>query len=232
MADLSKREGRRREIAAAAQAVAARDGAEAATLRAIAAEAGMAPNAVLYYYGSLAEITAAAVHASSARFLTRLAEVADTGMSPTARLAAVISAGTTAGLKDDAFRILYEYWTHSLRDTEHRRIQEELTRTQQQIYERIIADGVRVGEFFPVLEPAKIARTLVAQEDGLVMDVLAGTASSEEVLDLVASLASALLGLGRDTLLDHIRSLTFSHPRPQLDRSPAQAVEHRPSAGG
>jgi hypothetical protein len=44
------------------------------------------------------------------------------------------------------------------------------------------------------------------------MDVLAGTASSEDVLDLVASLASALLGLGRDTLLDHIGSLTFSRP--------------------
>ncbi|PVZ55159.1 TetR family transcriptional regulator C-terminal domain-containing protein [Arthrobacter sp. H-02-3] len=212
MADLSKREVRRREIAAAAQAVAARDGAEAATLRAIAAEAGMAANAVLYYYGSLAEITAAAVQASSDRFLARLAEAADPAMSPTVRLAAVISAGTTAGLDDDASRILYEYWTHSLRDLEHRRIQAELTRTQQATYERIIVDGMRAGEFFPVLEPAKIARTLVAQEDGLVMDVLAGTASSEDVLDLVASLASALLGLDRDTLLDHIASLTFSHP--------------------
>jgi AcrR family transcriptional regulator len=210
MADLSKREVRRRAIAAAAQAVAARDGAEAATLRAIAAEAGMAPNAVLYYYGSLAEITAAAVEASSARFLARLAEAADPAMSPTVRLAAVISAGTTAGLEDDTFRILYEYWTHSIRDAEHRRIQAELIRTQQATYEQIIADGIQAGEFFPVLEPAKIARTLVAQEDGLVMDVLAGTARSEDVLDLVASLASALLGLGHDTLLDHIGSLAFS----------------------
>jgi AcrR family transcriptional regulator len=211
MADLSKREVRRRAIAAAAQAVAARDGAEAATLRAIAAEAGMAPNAVLYYYGSLAEITAAAVEASSARFLARLAEAADPGLSPTVRLAAVISAGTTAGLEDDTFRILYEYWTHSIRDLEHRRIQANLIRTQQATYEQIIADGMQSGEFSPVLESAKIARTLVAQEDGLVMDVLAGTASSEDVLDLVASLASALLGLDRDTLLDHIGSLTFSH---------------------
>ena len=210
MADLSKREVRRRAIAAAAQAVAARDGAEAATLRAIAAEAGMAPNAVLYYYGSLAEITAAAVEASSARFLARLAEAADPGLSPTVRLAAVISAGTTAGLEDDTFRILYEYWTHSIRDLEHRRIQANLIRTQQATYEQIIADGMQSGEFSPVLESAKIARTLVAQEDGLVMDVLAGTASSQEVLDLVASLASALLGLDRDTLLDHIGSLTFA----------------------
>ncbi|MET4097345.1 hypothetical protein [Arthrobacter sp. UYCu712] len=50
----------------------------------------------------------------------------------------------------------------------------------------------------------------MGQEDGLVMDVLAGTASSDDVLDLVASLASALLGLDRDPLLDHIGSRDFS----------------------
>ncbi len=210
MATLSKREVRRREIAAAAQAVAARDGAESATLRAIAAEAGMAANAVLYYYGSLAEITAAAVKASADRFLTRLSEAASADLGPTSRLAAVIRAGTTAGLDDDASRILYEYWTHSLRDTEHRRIQEELTRTQQLTYEKIIADGMQAGEFFPLLEPAKIARALVAQEDGLVMDVLAGTVNSDFVLDLVASLASALLGLDGDTLLDQVSGRNLS----------------------
>ncbi|WP_307050931.1 hypothetical protein [Arthrobacter oryzae] len=37
------------------------------------------------------------------------------------------------------------------------------------------------GEFHPVLEPADIARIIVAQEDGLVMDVLSGVASSHYV---------------------------------------------------
>lgn len=206
MAKVDKKEMRRREIVAAAQAVAARDGAEAATLRAIAAEVGMAANAVLYYYGSLAEITAAAVKASSDRFLEKLSEAVSSEVRPTARLAAVISAGTTAGLEDDVSRILYEYWPHSLRDEELRGIQEELTRTQQLIYEEIISDGIRAGEFFPILAPGKIARTLVAQEDGLVMDVLAGTVSSDYVLDLVGSLAAALLGVTPETLLEQINT--------------------------
>jgi AcrR family transcriptional regulator len=207
MAGLSKREVRRREIVAAAQAVAARDGAEGATLRAIAAEAGMAANAVLYYYGSLAEITAAAVKASSDRLLVKLSEAVGVDMSPTVRLAAVIRAGATAGLDDDVSRILYEYWPHSLRDVAHQRIQEELTSAQQQIYERIIAEGVQGGEFSPAFAPEKIARTLVAQEDGLVMDVLAGNASKDYVLDLIASLAAALLGVNREVLLDHVIAL-------------------------
>ena len=207
MAKADKKEIRRREIIGAAQAVAARDGAEGATLRAIAAEAGMAANAVLYYFGSHAEIIAAAVHASSLRFLERLAEAVDSGMSPTARLAAVISAGTTGGLDDDVSRILYEYWPHSLRDAQLRRIQEELTGAQERVYREIIDAGTRAGEFSPVLDPDKIARTLVAQEDGLVMDVLAGTASSDYVLDLIGSLAAALLNIKPETLLEHINAL-------------------------
>ncbi|ASN22080.1 TetR family transcriptional regulator [Arthrobacter sp. YN] len=204
MAKVDKKEVRRQEIVAAAQAVAARDGAEGATLRAIAAEAGMAANAVLYYFGSHAEIIAAAVRASSGRFLEKLAESVHPDMSPTARLAAVISAGTTAGLDDDVSRILYEYWPHMLRDAEQRRIQDDLTSAQERIYRDIIDAGTRSGEFSPLLDPAKIARTLVAQEDGLVMDVLAGSAGSEYVLDLMGSLAAALLGLPTGVLLEHM----------------------------
>ncbi|WP_420179367.1 TetR family transcriptional regulator [Paenarthrobacter sp. TA1.8] len=204
MAKVDKKDIRRQEIVAAAQAVAARDGAEGATLRAIAAEAGMAANAVLYYFGSHADIIAAAVQASSGRFLEKLAEAVDLNMTPTARLAAVISAGTTAGLDDDVSRILYEYWPHMLRDAEQRRIQEELTSAQERVYREIIDAGTSSGEFSPLLDPAKIARTLVAQEDGLVMDVLAGSATSEYVLDLVGNLAAALLGLKAEALLELI----------------------------
>ncbi|MGR0161966.1 TetR family transcriptional regulator [Paenarthrobacter nitroguajacolicus] len=210
MARVDKKEIRRQEIVAAAQAVAARDGAEGATLRAIAAEAGMAANAVLYYFGSHAEIIAAAVRASSGRFLEKLAEAIHPDMSPTARLAAIMSAGTTAGLDDDVSRILYEYWPHMLRDPEQRRIQDELTGAQERIYRDIIDAGTRSGEFSPVLEPAKIARTLVAQEDGLVMDVLAGSASSEYVLDLMGGLAAALLGLKAGSLMEHMGARSAS----------------------
>ncbi len=91
-----------------------------------------------------------------------------------------------------------------LRDAEQRRIQEELTSAQERVYREIIDAGTRSGEFSPLLDPAKIARTLVAQEDGLVMDVLAGSATSEYVLDLVGNLAAALLGLKAEALLELI----------------------------
>ncbi|WP_309476776.1 TetR family transcriptional regulator C-terminal domain-containing protein [Arthrobacter sp. ISL-95] len=145
-------------------------------------------------------------------FLEKLADSVDPGMSPTARLAAVISAGTTAGLDDDVSRILYEYWPHMLRDAEQRRIQEELTAAQERVYREIIDAGTRTGEFSPLLDPAKIARTMVAPEDGLVMDVLAGSASSEYVLDLMVSLAAALLGIKAEILLEFIAARSVSAP--------------------
>lgn len=201
MAGPTKKELRRGHILAAAQAVAARDGAGAATLRAIASEAGMAPNAVLYYFGGLGEIEAAAVQASSDRFLLSLAAAVDSREGPTDRLAAALQAGISGGLEDDASRILYEYWSHSLRNAELRRIQEEFTRAQQSSYEGIIADGIALGEFHPVLEPSDIARIIVAQEDGLVMDVLSGVASSRHVFELNARLAAVLLAVDPALLL-------------------------------
>jgi AcrR family transcriptional regulator len=206
MAGPTKKELRRDHILAAAQAVAAREGAGAATLRAIASEAGMAPNAVLYYFGGLAEIEAAAVQASSDRFLQSLADAVESGGGPTARLAAALQAGISGGMEDDASRILYEYWSHSLRNAELRRIQEEFTRAQQSNYEGIIAEGIASGEFHPVLEPADIARIIVAQEDGLVMDVLSGVASSREVFELNARLAAVLLGVDPASLLELSRT--------------------------
>jgi AcrR family transcriptional regulator len=154
----------------------------------------MAPNAVLYYFGGLAEIEAAAVQASSDRFLRSLADAVESGAGPTARLAAALQAGISGGLEDDASRILYEYWSHSLRNPELRRIQEEFIGAQQSSYEGIIVEGMAAGEFHPVLEPADIARIIVAQEDGLVMeDVLSGATSSRYVFDLNARLAAVLL---------------------------------------
>ena len=164
----------------------------------------MAANAVLYYYGSHAEIIAAAVQASSSSFLEKLAQAVDADMGPTAKLAAVIGAGTTADVDDNVSRILYEYWPHSLRDAELRRIQKEFTGAQQHVYEEIIAEGVRVGEFSPLIDPGKVARILVAQEDGLVMDVLAGNASRAYVLDLIGSVAATLLGIDTAPLLEQI----------------------------
>lgn len=202
MAGPSKKDLKRQHIVSSAQAVAARDGSGAATLRAIAAEAGMAPNAVLYYFAGLADIAAAAVQSASDRLMQRLAAAVASRSTPTAKLAAAIRSGTMAGLEDDISRILYEYWPESLRDGEMRRIQAELTHQQQSVYEDIIVTGVAAGEFRAVLAPAEIARILVAQEDGLVMDVLAGVATSGYVLGLNARLAAVLLDADPSRLLE------------------------------
>src|ERR1700712_1108089 len=110
---------RRQQLIDAARCVAVREGVSGTTLRAIATEAGMEPNAVLYYFDSLSALIRELVKTVTAEFIDRIdADVAEQQPSPPAMLAAAIRAGLTGGLDNDRSTILYEFWSTSLRDPE------------------------------------------------------------------------------------------------------------------
>lgn len=185
---------RRAEILAAAKSVAVRDGAAGTTLRAIAAQAGMEPPAVLYYFGGLAEIFRELVFASSDAFIERIEAAVDRAETPEARLRAAIIAGTTGGLDSNDSRILYEFWPTGLRDPGMNDADRVLDQREVAIYGRIIRDGIASGAFRPLLDADALAWTLVALEDGLVMDILTGAKARQEVIGLICSVAEQLVG--------------------------------------
>lgn len=185
---------RRAEILAAAKRIAVREGAAGTTLRAVANEAGMEPPAVLYYFDGLAAIVRELVFASSDAFIERIESDVSGADDAPARLRAAIVAGTTGGLESHDSLILYEFWPAGLRDRELTDADHALDRREVAIYERIIREGAAAGAFRPVLEPEALGWALVALEDGLVMDILAGTKTGDEVVDLICSVAEQLLG--------------------------------------
>jgi TetR/AcrR family transcriptional regulator, cholesterol catabolism regulator len=192
----NRRAERRGEILAAAKRVAVRDGAAEATLRAIATEAGMEPPAVLYYFDGLAEIVRELVFASTDAFIERIESAVAEADHPAARLEAAIVAGTTGGLDSDDSRILYEYWSTGVRDSDMNDADRALDRREVAIYERIIRDGAASGAFRPTLDATQLGGwTFVALEDGLVMDILNGTKSREDVIELIWAVAGQLVGL-------------------------------------
>ena len=75
-----------------------------------------------------------------------------------------------------------------LNDADH-----ALDRRQVGIYLGILEGGVAAGVFHPRIDIAEVAWALVALEDGLVMDILAGTKTHGEVTALIRSVAEALL---------------------------------------
>ncbi len=185
---------RRAEILRAAKAVAVRDGAAGTTLRAIATQAGMEPPAVLYYYAGVSEIIRELVFASSDAFIDRVESAVEEAADPAAGLRAAIIAGTTGGLDSHDSRVLYEFWPASLRDEGMNDADRVLDQREASIYARIIQSGVDNGSFRPALEPRDLASALVALEDGLVMDILNGTKSRDEVVSLICAVAERLVG--------------------------------------
>jgi AcrR family transcriptional regulator len=189
----SRKAERRLAILDAARNVAVHEGAEGTTLRAIATAAGMEPSAVLYYFGGLNEIVRELVYAASDRFIETITQaVADAG-TPSERLEAAIEAGSTGGLEGDESRILYEFWSAGLRDASLNDADHALDRRQVDIYLEILDEGVAADVFRPRMAVSEIAWALVALEDGLVMDILAGTKTHDEVTALIRSVAEAML---------------------------------------
>ena len=190
----SKRAERRLDILEAARGVAVREGAGGTTLRAIATAAGMEPSAVLYYFDGLGEIVEELVFLASDRFIDTITRAVGAVESPTDRMLAAIRAGATGGIEGHESRILYEFWAAGIRDERLNDADHALDRRQVAIYRRIIQDGVAAGVFEPRLDHSEAAVALVALEDGLVMDILAGTKSSDEVVAIIVSVAEAMLG--------------------------------------
>lgn len=184
---------RRLAILDAARHVAVREGAEGTTLRAIATAADMEPSAVLYYFTGLNEIVRELVYAASDRFIDTISRAVTEASTPAQRLTAAIEAGSTGGLEGDESRILYEFWPAGLRDESLNDADHALDRRQVEIYVGILDDGVADGVFHPRIQVTEVAWALVALEDGLVMDILAGTKTHGEVTALIRSVAAALL---------------------------------------
>ena len=133
--------------------------------------------------------------AATDRFVAVIRASVAAERTPRARLHAAIAAGVTGGLDGDDSRILYEFWPAGLRDEAMNDADHALDRLQVGIYREIIDAGVAAGEFHPHIDADDLGLALVALEDGLVMDILAGTATPAHVIGVVTSVAESLLGI-------------------------------------
>jgi AcrR family transcriptional regulator len=159
---------RREQLIEAALVVASRDGIEAATVRAVAAEAGVSLGVVHYCFQDKDELLRAMAHAITAQNLER-----STGdeFPPGASVADVVSGTIDAlwdGIKESrgAQLLSYELTTSSLRHPELNQVAIEQYRGQWAAAEHVLrgiehAAGVR---FTVPLE--RLARTIVAVIDG------------------------------------------------------------------
>jgi AcrR family transcriptional regulator len=173
-------EERRRAVAEAVFRVICRDGIEQASLRNVAAEAGLAIGSVRHYFAGHTELMVFAMREMAARLMTRLTAHAERLLDPSAPLSPgeqrEIVAGMLAELLplDDERRTEVVVW---LSFAAAARTRPELRAYADELYDGLLALTTRVlegarrsGRLRPGADVALEARRLCALLDGLALE--------------------------------------------------------------
>lgn len=159
---------RREQLIEAALAVASRDGIDAATVRAVAAEAGVSLGVVHYCFQDKDELLRAMAHAITSANLERsLGDLPQELADPKSVIEAVIDA-LWSGIKGSRGPQLlsYELTTSSLRHPELNQVAIEQYRGQWAAAEQVLELVERAAHVGWSVPRATLARTVVAVVDG------------------------------------------------------------------
>ncbi|MFD7662203.1 TetR/AcrR family transcriptional regulator [Streptomyces sp. NPDC059788] len=176
------RERRRRQVVEAVWRIAAGRGLEAASMREVAAEAGVSLRVVQYYFGSKHHLLVEALRMlheeNDRRARARMAGLYEAG-----DLRAVLRAVLVEFLPIDeqralALRVFTAYFVRSLTDP----ATAEVFLHGEQVVESLVATLIReVGAVRPGVDPGREADLLVSGVSGLGLDVLHGRRTMAEV---------------------------------------------------
>jgi AcrR family transcriptional regulator len=191
-----RQDERRRQLVEAARRVLLERGAVGLRVKDVAERTGLAPSTVLYYYPAIADLLLEVGSAAMSRYAEGRAEAVRMVEDPTGRLRLAIHLGVPSGPDDEESRLLYEI--DALTGTSHAFDVLSATFFDRQValYEGILEAGRAAGEFEPAAPPPRLARGLVAMEDGLGLQVVIGhpAISSEDAERILLDYASAATG--------------------------------------
>ena len=159
---------RREQLIEAAITVASRDGIEAATVRAVAAEAGVSLGVVHYCFQDKSELMRAMAHAITKQNASAdLSEVPDGATADEVVQAFVDAFWQSISSSRGAQLLSYELTTASLRHEELRDVALEQYRGQWSAAESVLEEIARVAQVEWIQPVPELARAVVAFVDGL-----------------------------------------------------------------
>ncbi|WP_435747668.1 TetR/AcrR family transcriptional regulator [Nocardioides sp. SYSU DS0663] len=185
-------------VEAAAQAVLAH-GSTNARLRDIAAEAGLTPASVLYYYPDMGDLLAAVFEQGTRTYILRRQAALEAATGAWERLDACLRTGVPfPGEPMTTSRLLYELVPITFRNELAAAEQATFFAQQVGLYEQVLDEGEADGTFRLQAPAPFLARGLVALEDGYGIEVVAGSAAAEDVLERLRTHARLMVGLTED----------------------------------
>ncbi|MFE6965484.1 TetR/AcrR family transcriptional regulator [Agromyces sp. NPDC057679] len=187
---------RRSELVATTARLLIEKGANGARLTDIADAAGLTPASVSYYYPSLVDLYAETYETAAVEYVTGRRERVEACDGPVAKLRECLRLGIpVAGEPSfDATVLLIELGALSTRNHDFDAAADECERSQVELFEQIIVEGLDVGVFAPESDPHHIARVLLAIEDGLALSIVRGALAPSDALDTISQAAGVLLG--------------------------------------
>ena len=181
-------------------------GAVGLRVKDVADRTGLAPSTVLYYYPEIEDLLLEVGSAAMSRYAERRAEAVRSADGPVARLRLAIHLGIPSGPDDEESRLLYEI--DALTGTSHAFdvLSASFFDRQVGLYEGILEAGQLAGAFKLGAPAQRLARGLVAMEDGLGLQVVIGHPSigSAEAERILLDHAGAAVGVelaGEETAL-------------------------------
>ncbi|MCG2622516.1 TetR family transcriptional regulator C-terminal domain-containing protein [Arthrobacter sp. I2-34] len=183
-------------IVDATVATIARNGLPNLRIKDIAAEAGVSERLVSYYYPDLDALVAATHRKASEKYYWNRLHALQQQRRPEAALAGLIASGVPQGRGDVLSRVLYELSVSATRMPQHERLMSSLYHDEVSLYEQVLEQGAKTEAFSLAGTYNELARSFVALEDGLGLQVLAGTDSltPEQAREILLGYARAVTG--------------------------------------
>jgi AcrR family transcriptional regulator len=169
-----RQDQRRRQLTEAARRVLLERGAVGLRVKDVAERTGLAPSTVLYYYPEIADLLLEVGSAAMSRYAEARADAVRAIDDPVARLRLAIHLGVPSGPDDEESRLLYEIDALTGTSSAFDALSAGFFVRQVALYEGILEAGKAAGAFELSAPAPRLARGLVAMEDGLGLQVVIG----------------------------------------------------------
>ena len=161
---------RRAHVAAAARAVIARDGLDAASVRRVAAEAGSSTTVVTHYFADKQALLVAAVEDAYAAVAARMATHVRGGPGGVATLRAVLLEALPLDAEREAeSRVWMAFWSIAVTRPALREVQSAGYAEWRELVARLLTEAVERGEIAAELDTGAVGEQLMCLVDGLLM---------------------------------------------------------------
>lgn len=164
---------RRAQVIQAVRRCVAENGIHGATVRAVAAKAGVSPGVLNYYFESRDQLIEETLHDACNRVLATISELSILPESPLSKLQILVNSALPVTDEEREFNIFWvDYWAEAMHSERLRRAHAEHYAHWWATLEDTVREGQKAAVFKRDLDARTVTRTISALIDGLTIHTM------------------------------------------------------------